>query len=252
VWQQGTSKAFHREPTLSLKLPKDEQGNPDLDIAANQYVVDLNQDNRCDFILCTKDKTSKKLFTQILIYLNHKGSDHKDALFDEQGMPNQLMKIAGLPSKAQLEDINGDGYPDLSFVTLRPDLLDQVKTLASKSIELQFLAYFNHKGRFSKRPDLTQAMYLQIDGQGGADEKQGRFLLDLDKDGLLDLLVRDTREHIGIRLLRKTRSGFQILKAYAWDMTIPEKSRIVYEKTQSNKPVLLIVGHDQIMYVRFK
>ncbi|MCP4450545.1 MAG: hypothetical protein GY809_03725 [Planctomycetes bacterium] len=252
VWQQGTSKAFHKEPTLSLKLPKDEQGNPDLDIAANQYVVDLNQDNRCDFILCTKDRTSKKLFTQILIYINHKDSDHKDTLFDEQGIPQQLIKIAGLPSKAQLKDINGDGFPDLSFVTLRPDLLDQVKTLASKSIELQFLAYFNHKGRFSKRPDLTQAMYVHIGGQGGSDEEQGRFLLDLDKDGLLDLLVRDTRKHIAIRLLRRTRNGIQISKAHAWDMTIPENARIVYEHTNTKKPVLLIVGSDQIMYVRFK
>jgi hypothetical protein len=177
VWQQGTSEAFQMKPTLSLKLPKGHPQNQTLDIAANQYIVDLNQDNRCDFILCTKDKTSKKLFTQILIYINHKDPNHKDSLFDEQGMPQQLIKIAGLPGKAHLEDINRDGYPDLSFVTFRPDLLDQVKTLASKTIELQFLAYFNHKGRFSKRPDLTQAVYVSLDGQGQSDGEQGRFFL---------------------------------------------------------------------------
>jgi len=252
VWQQGTSEAFQIKPTLSLKLPKDNPKNQNLDIAANQYVVDLNQDNRCDFILCTKDKTSKKLFTQILIYINHKDSDRKDTLFDEQGMPQQLIKIAGLPGKAQLEDINGDGYPDLSFVTFRPDLLDQVKTLASKSIELQFLAYFNHKGRFSKRPDLTQAVYVSLDGQEQSDVEQGRFLLDFDKDGLLDLLVKDTPKHIGIRLLRKTRNGIRILKAHAWDMAIPKNSHIVYEQTNTEEPVLLIMGSDQIMHVRFK
>ena len=91
-----------------------------------------------------------------------------------------------------------------------------------------------------------------MDGQGDSDQKQGRFLLDLDKDGLLDLLVRDTPKHIGIRLLRKTRNGIRILEAHAWDMTIPENARIVYEQTHTKKPVLLIVGSDQIMYVRFK
>ena len=247
VWAQGSSQAFQTEPTLSLEVPKDKDANPDLDIAANQYVVDLNQDNRCDFILCTKDRTSKKLFTQILVYINR-----EDGLFDEQGMPQQLIKIAGLPGKAQLEDINGDGYPDLSFVTFRPDLLDQVKTLASKSIELQFLAYFNDRGRFSRRPDLTQNVYVSLDGKGYSEAEQGRFLLDFDGDGLRDLLVRDTSTHLGIRLLRKTRHGIQILKTFAWEMTMPSNAHIVHERTHTDQPVLLIVGSDQIMHVRFK
>ena len=252
VWQQGASDPFDTDPTLSLKLPKDDAKNQTIDIAANQYILDLNQDKRCDFILCAKDRTSKKLFTQILIYLNHKDANQKDVLFDEQGMPQQLIKIAGLPSKAQLADINGDGYPDLSFVTLRPDLLDQVKTLASKTIELQFLAYFNHKGRFSTRPDLTQSIHLSVDGKGYSEAEQGRFLVDFDKNGLVDLLVRDAKTHLGIRLLRRTRNRIQIMKAPVWDMTIPENARIVHEQSHTKKPVLLIAGSDQIMHVRFQ
>jgi hypothetical protein len=229
VWQQAPARVFGSSPTLSLKLPKDDAAPPRLDIAANQYVVDLNRDGRCDFILCTKDRTSKKLSTQILIYLNHKDAGQQATLFGAEGLPHQLLKIAGLPSKAQLRDINGDGYPDLSFVTLRPDLLDQVKTLASERIELQLLAYLNHNGRFSRRPDLTQSIYVPVDGKGASQAQQGRFLLDYDQNGLQDLLVRDTRTHVGIRLLRRAKNGMVLAKAYAWQLNIPEDARIIPE-----------------------
>jgi hypothetical protein len=216
--------------------------------------LDLNRDQRCDFIMFTRDKNAKKkVFTQILIYLNPKNSENDDTLFGHEGIPQQLLKIAGLPGKAQLEDINDDGYPDLSFITFRPDLLDQVKTLASKSIKLQFLGFFNNKGRFSRRPDISQDVHVSLSEQGNSESDQGRFLLDYNEDGLLDVLVRDTDKHIGLRLLRKTKNGIHIAKTNIWDMTIPEKARIQYEQTKNHaKPVLLILGPDQIIHVRFK
>jgi len=253
IWQQGGTEPFQTHPNLSLKLPKEDDGDDVIDMGEKQYVVDVNQDKRCDFIMFTRDKSSKKVFTHILIYVNHKDSDNRDTLFDEQGMPQQLIKIAGLPGEAQLDDINGDGYPDLSFVTFRPDLLDQVKTLASKSIELQFLAYFNVKGRFSRRPDITQAVHVSVDGSQSSGMDHGRFLFDLNGDGLLDVLVREPRDHISLRLLRKSKDGIQISTDPAWGLAIPNGSNIVYEQTSHpTKPVLLIMDADQIMHVRFK
>jgi len=253
VWQQGTVEPFQEKPQLSLELPKDDNGPTGIDMSSNQYVLDLNRDQRCDFIMFSRDKNSKKVFTQILIYLNHENSENEPVLFGEEGIPQQLLKIAGLPSNAHLKDINGDGYPDLSFVTFRPDLLDQAKTLASKSIEFQFLGFVNHKGRFSRRPDINQAIHVSIHEQGRSEFDQGRFFVDFNRDGLLDVLVRDTKEHIGLRLLRKTKNGIQITKTNVWDMSIPENARIVYEKAKdTSRPVLLIVGPSQIMYVRFK
>jgi hypothetical protein len=253
VWQQGTSEPFQTQPTRTFKLPKDDNDLTSLDLAANQYVLDLNQDHRCDFILFARDKTSKKVFTHILVYLNHKDADQRDSLFDQQGMPDQLIKIAGLPGDAQLADINGDGYPDLSFITFRPDLLDQVKTLASKSLELQFLAFFNDKGHFVRRPDITQTIQVFVQEQDRSEQDQGRFFYDYNHDGLLDVLVRDTNGHIGLRLLQKTRDGIQIARDTVWDMTIPDKAQLITERTSNPKrPVLLIMGLDQILIVRFQ
>lgn len=253
VWQQGTDEAFQAKPHLSLELPKDEKRDTGIDMSANQYVLDLNGDQRSDFVMFSRDLNSKKVFTQILIYLNHTNSDKEPALFGAEGIPQQLLKIAGLPSNAQWEDVNCDGYPDLSFVTFRPDLLDQAKTLASRSIEFQFLSFINRAGSFSRRPDLSQAMHMSLQEQGRSQSDQGRFFVDFNDDGLLDLLVRDQDEHIGLRLLRKTKNGMQIEKTHVWDMSISAKARIVYEKTQDKgNPVLLMVEPSQITWVRFQ
>jgi hypothetical protein len=247
VWQQGTSEPFQSLPTRTLKIPKGDTESNAPDLAANQFVLDLNRDNRCDFILFARDKTSKTLNTHIMVYLNH-----EDVLFDKQGTPDQLIKIAGLPGAVQLADINQDGYPDLSFITFRPDLLDQVKTVASKSIEFQFLAFFNDKGRFARRPDMSQTLQLFVQEQSSSQQDQGRFFCDYNHDGLLDVLVRDTGKHIGLHLLQKTKDGIQIAKNAVWEMTIPEKSQLITERTNDPKrPVLLIVGQDQINIVRF-
>jgi hypothetical protein len=253
LWQQGTQETFAHAP-LEIPLPVDDrQDTGMIVIATKQYVLDLNRDSCCDFILFTRDRHSKKrLFTQVLVFINPNDAQSQNALFGDQGIPQQLLKIAGEPGKAQLADINGDGYPDLSFVTFRPDLLDQVKTLAAKAVKLQFLAFINHRGRFSPRPDLIQDVYVSVGEQENSNFDQGRFLVDFNKDGLLDVLVRDTKTHIGLRLLRKTKKGMQISKADMWDTTIPEKARLLYEHTQTpSEPVLLITSPDQIIHVRF-
>lgn len=253
VWQQGTSEPFPTKPTRILKIPRGDNEPGPFDLADNQYVLDLNQNGRCDFIMFARDKTSKTASTHIMVYLNHQTADHEDVLFDQQGTPDQLIKIAGLPGNVQLADINGDGYPDLSFIAFRPDILDQVKTLASKSLELQFLAFFNNKGQFSRRPDITQTLQIFLQDQEPSRADQLRFFCDYNHDGLLDVLDRDTSKHVGLHLLQKSNDGIQIAKDTVWEMTIPEKSQLVIERTNNPKlPVLLIMGRDQIDIVRFK
>ncbi|MFC1761507.1 hypothetical protein ACFL6U_05445 [Planctomycetota bacterium] len=253
VWQQESQEVFQEEPHLSLELPLDDDGKERYDFSRAQYVLDVNRDERCDFILVTRDRNAKKLFTQILIYINPENPETDGPLFGREGIPQQLIKVAGMPGKAQLADINCDGYPDLSFVLFRPDLLDQVKTLASKSIKLQFLVYFNNKGRFSKTPDITQDVYVSLQEQGNSEFDQGRFLVDFDGDGLLDVLVRDKNTHVGLRLLKKTKNGIHITKANVWEMPIPERSQLVSASTKNDsESVLLIVGPSQIIHVRFK
>lgn len=248
VWKQEKNEPYLQQNYIRLEIPKDISEN-----AGDQYILDLNRDKRCDFILFARDRNTKKVFTQILIYINHKNPENEDILFDENGIPLQMIKIAGLPGKVQFEDINCDGYPDLSFITFNPDLLDQVKTLASKSIKLQFLAFINDNGKFSRNPDINEEINVLLDNKIRSEAEQGQFFIDYNKDGLLDILVRDTNNHIGLRLSGKTKNGINISNKNVWDMTIPEKSNIVYEqKDKDIKPVLLITGPAQIIHVRFK
>ena len=246
VWPQGSDA-----PRI-WPLPLDPDDSPAFDLN-QQYILDLNRDRQCDFVLFSKDKNSKELATQVLIYMQDRDADPEHPLFGRQGVPAQLLKIAGLPSEVQWADINRDGYPDLSFMVFRPDLLDQVKTLTSRSLQLQFVMFLNDKGRFSRTPDMIKEVTVAIEEDGDSRNPQGRFLVDYNGDGLLDMFVRDSESHIGLRLLRQRKNEVSISDAMAWDMTIPADARIVHETSGPDEtPVLLVMGGRQIMYVRFK
>lgn len=253
VWQQGTDGTFQKKPRFSSPLPIEKNDKKHIDLSRSQYILDLNNDRRCDFLLFTQDRNNKRLFTQILVYLHPEDPAAGDSLFGAEGIPTQLIKVAGLPGSTQLEDINQDGTLDLSFLLFRPDLLDQVKTVASKSITMQFLVYFNHRGQFSRTPDITQDVHISFEKQGNSEYDQGRFLVDFNGDGLRDLLVRDKNNHLGLRLLKKTRSGITITKAHAWELSIPENGHLVFPHGPwKNEPTLFIVSSSQINHVRFR
>lgn len=254
VWKQEEKTPFFTNHFISHKIPKGSKEDAEPGIYDNQYVLDLNKDKYFDFLLFKRDKTSKKVYTQILVYLNQKNLSSDAILFNEEGTPQQLIKIAGLPGNAQFRDINKDGYPDLSFVTFNPDLLDQVETLASKSIKLQFLSFFNDKkGSFSKKPDINHEFNVSLEEQNQSGIEPIRFFTDFNNDGLLDVLVRDKKNHISLCLLKKLKNAIKVSEKSVWDMTIPDKAKIVYEKTDSDtKPVLIITSSDQVIYVRFK
>ena len=254
VWEQEQKEPFFTNQNINLNISKMNDKDKKSGSSENQYVLDLNGDKYFDYLLFKRDQSSKKVFTQILVYLNQKNSKSNSMSFNAEGIPQQLIKIAGLPGKAKFHDINKDGYPDLSFMIFNPDLLDQVETLASKSIKLQYLSFFNDKkGLFSRNPDISHEFDVSLEGQNQYGTEPIQFIIDFNNDGLLDVLVRDKSNHIGLRLLKKTKNTIKILDKDVWDMTIPEDAHIVYEKTDSDlNDVLFITSPAQIMYVRFK
>ncbi len=249
VWQQGEKVFLPNPGPLCLDLPVGKQSESEILSIRSQYALDLNHDDRCDFLLFTRDKHSPKLATQILVYLHPPKAEHGSMLFGQAGLPDQLIKIAGFPGDVQLMDINNDGYPDLSFIAFRPDLLDQVKTLASKSITFQLLVFLNQQGHFARSPDMMQDINVSLQDNLDSETDQGRFLLDYNKDGLLDVLVREADSRLGLRLLRRNSRGIALSESNAWEMTIPADAHVVYEN--QGEPVLLIMDSDQIMHVRF-
>ena len=253
VWEQEENEPYFTNRKINLNISQIDEEDK-MNSSDNQYVLDLNGDNNFDYLLFKRDSASKKIYTQILIYLNKTNTKNDTIVFDEQGLPQQLIKVAGLPGRTKFNDINQDGYPDLSFMIFNPDLLDQVETLASKSLKLQYLSFFNDKkGLFSRNPDISHEFNVSLGEQNESGMEPIQFLVDFNNDGLLDVLVRDKNNHIGLRLLRRSKNSIQILDKDVWDMTIPEKARIVYEETNGDtKDVLIITSPDHILYVRFK
>ena len=100
---------------------------------------------------------------------------------------------------------------------------------------------------------MIQEVTLAIREDGESQNPQGRFLIDYNGDGLLDMFVQDSESHIGLRLLQERRNRMSVSDSMAWDMTIPHGARIVHETSGPDAtPVLLVIGDHQILYVRFK
>lgn len=248
---QSNAAALFSETAVTIPLPLEEGDERRLSSTSHRSVVDLNRDGRCDFVLVSKNRRAKNLSTQVLIYMNKPEAHVRQALFGPEGMPDQFMKLSGLPGDVQIVDINGDGYPDLSFPVLRFDLLDKVKTMTSRSIEFQLLVFLNRKGRFQRIPDLMQDMSLSLEDNMESEGQLGRFVVDYNGDGLLDALQRVSDDRLGLRLLRQTKKGLSLAKPLAWDMAVESEAKVIPVGLEQD-PVLLVVQSDQIMQVRFK
>ncbi len=249
LWRQNAGDPLFPEGPATLTLPLEEGADASVVSATHHALVDLNNDGRCDFVLVSRVRHSKQLSAQLLIYLNEPAADETEALFGSDGMPDGFMKLAGLPGTLQVVDINGDGYPDLSLPVIRFDLLDKVKTVTSRSLDFQWLVFLNQQGRFNRQPDLMQDMTLSIEDQ--SDGALGRFVTDYNGDGLLDVLVRVSESRLGLRLLRRTKTGLSLAEPLAWEMAVDPEAKVILTGP-GDDPVLLIVQSDQIMQVRFK
>ena len=52
------------------------------------------------------------------------------------GRPSSLLVFAGFVADPTFRDLDGDGYPELVLETLRPDLIDQIRSASSESIDV--------------------------------------------------------------------------------------------------------------------
>ena len=248
---QGDEAGLFSETAITIPLPLEEGDERRLSSTSHRSVVDLDRDGRCDFVWVSKNRRAKNISAQVLIYMNKAKNNSREALFGPEGMPDQFMKLAGLPGDVQVVDINGDGYPDLSFPVVRFDLLDKVKTVTSRSMEFQLLVFLNRKGRFQRTPDLMQDMSLSLEENMESEGELGLFVVDYNGDGLLDALQRVSDNRLGLRLLRQTKNGLSLAKSLAWEMAVESKAKVIPVGSEQD-PVLLILQSDQIMQVRFK
>jgi hypothetical protein len=248
VWKQDPRGQFAAEPSLSLVLPVDADRSRLLDASYSSHAVDLDGDKRADCVVFAGDQRSDDVRTQGMFFFQGGAAP----LFGDGGKPRDLLVFAGFIANPVFADIDGDGLPDLTLRAIRPDLIDQLRSASSRSIEADLFVYRNVKGTFPRQPDLVWHHTIPIEKF----ELSSEFLGDLTGDGISELFVRGDPKELRVLLVRKLPgkgNGLAVFDKPLWTLAIEEEAKVLPVAVAPRaKPQLLILEPTQVLYVRFK
>ncbi len=200
-----------------------------LDVSYSARALDLDQDQRFDCVISAGDKRSDDVRTQILVFLQRAVRAGEQPLFGTGGAPTQLLVLDGFARPLVIEDVDGDGLPDLVAAAIRPNLIDTIRTAASERIDAELYVYRNTKSGFSKRPDLTHTLSIQA---GGLDFT-ARFIGDLTGDGVSEFVERTDKDKLRVHLVKKAREGLVLIDKPIFEMVLTESSRVLLPQRAS-------------------
>jgi len=254
VWLQGAGGVFESAPALSLELPVPEDEDRRLDSSYEAQAVDLDRDQRADYVVFASDKRSDDVRTQGLCYLQADARRTEGArpFLDPEGSPSGVLVFAGFLMDPGFRDLDGDGDPELVLSTLRPDLIDQIRSAASQSLDVELFAYHNERGTLARRPSLAHTFSLRLDDS----ELQLEFLGDLSGDGLSELLVREAPESVRVLMLRAERgkeASWSLADRPLWELGIAREASIeVLRSGAERRASLAVIEPSQVLWVRFE
>lgn len=250
VWIQGAD-GFSSAPQLSLTLPVVADSTRELDASYSAHALDLDLDRRADCVIFAGDKRSDEVRAQGLFFTQGAGTEGPP-LFGKEGRPSSLLVFAGFVSDPIFRDLDGDGYPDLTLQTVRPDLIDQIRSTSSESIDADMHVYRNRRGVLSRQPDLTRRYSVGLDEDG---EQESEFFCDLTGDGLAELFVREP-EKLRILMLRaqgpREKSTWTLLEKPLWELSVAKGASIqLVRPVQGGKASLFVREGSQLLWVTF-
>jgi hypothetical protein len=247
VWPQGT-EGFARTPELSLVLPVTSAKERDFDASYSAHAVDLDRDQRADYVVFAGDKRSDDLRAQGLFFTQAEAAS--PPLFGADGTPANLLVFAGLVQSSELRDLDGDGFPELIVATLRPDLIDQLKNAASESIDVEWYVYRNVRGVLARQAEFVEKLPEPL-GEG---ETSAEFVGDLTGDGLSEFLMRDRPTHLAFLSLRAQGKGekakWSLLERALWELNVATDARVDFAGT-GRSGALFVFEPAQVLIVRF-
>jgi len=250
VWIQEAG-AFAEAPRLSLALPVTAGRTRELDVSYSAHAVDLDRDARADYAVFASDKASDDVRTQGLFFAQA-AVETGPALFGAEGTPASLLVFAGFLSDPQFRDLDGDGLPELVVSTFRPDLIDQIRSAASESIEIEMFVYRNKAGTLARKPELAKRFDVALD-EG---ELKVEFLGDLTGDRLAELLVRDRPEKVRVLSMRAStgrEAGWSLLEKPLWELGIAKEARVeIVRPARDARPALFVLEPAQVLWVSFE
>ena len=250
VWRQEPAGSFAAAPIASLDLPVAADRDRRLDASYSSHVLDFSGDGRADCVIVAGDRRADSVRTQGLFFV-HDAKAKAGALFGADGRPQDLLVFAGFVADVDFADVNSDGRPDLIIASVRPDLLDQLRSVSSETLDSDLHVYLNQGGRFSRRPELAYRLTFKL----RRFDLTARFLGDLTGDGISELLVRDQPESLRVLMVRPERGGekLNVIERPIWQLDVHEDALIRIERQRKfgRQPDVLVQERAQVLRVRF-
>jgi hypothetical protein len=248
VWLQQRGGLFGRAPAHVSPFPLTEE-QITLDPSFSVWLCDFDRDRRVDSVLFAKERGSSEIRTQVLFFQHRPKAE--DPLFNK-GVPKQLIVLAGFPTSPALDDIDGNGLPDLSVICWRIDVLDQLTAGEDRSIDVELHVFLNRHGQFSRQPNLTFKTTLEgeVLRRGGA-RLFARFVGDVTGDGIRELLVRDRPERIRMHLVRRRGQDLSVFKRPLWEMAVAEQAIVRFPERTNGRLGFFVMEANQVLWVTF-
>lgn len=164
-------------------------------------LVDVDGDGRRDVVGIWSEKFEglKNIDWRVLVMRSTRGR-----LFPEK--PSQVLRFKAAALRAVIEDIDGDGRPDLAVRSFElPTVLESVTGLEFKYSQLLYLG--NKRATFDRKPALKKTeTYDEESVRAVLANRELR--LDCSGDGVADLVEVNLKGELGVRRLRKSSSFF--------------------------------------------
>lgn len=224
LWSQGESGDFAQEPSASFELPVKADLERRLDASFRAFAADLDLDGRADVAVVAGDSRAEDVRTQVLVFTSAAASDASGARdpFGEKGVPRDLLVLAGFVASAEFTDLDGDAYPEFVVHTVRPDLIDAMRSAASETFEAELFVYRNERGRIARKPALSWRYTIPIQEFTPRIE----FVADASGDGLAELFVRDQPGRARLYLLRASPQGWSVVEKPLWEGGVAPEARV--------------------------
>jgi hypothetical protein len=236
VFAQQAGGNFGPAPSTSLLAAATERTRL-LEPAFYVDVADFDRDGKGDLLVC-RAGASGRTFESIVEVWPQPFQEAKARL-----------RLTGLAAMPQLDDVDGDGAPDLSVGTLRTDLLGQLGRQDS-SVEAQLNVFLSRQGKPKLPAALTWRVELSPEAAEGARSVAARFFGDADGDGTNDLLLHDSKRTL--QVLRARRSGDSVRVEPWWQTALPEGARPPLRMARSPCDDLVVVSPREILHVRLR
>jgi hypothetical protein len=164
-------------------------------------------------------------------------------------VPQDLLVLAGFVASADFVDLDGDQLPELVARTVRPDLIDQLRSAASETIDAELFVYRNAAGRLARRPSLSWRYTVPIK----AFVPTVSFVGDLSGDRMSDLLVRDQPARLRLLMLRAQGETWSLVADRPlWEATCdPDAEVLLLSVPGRPASELVLLEPTRVVHVRF-